>query len=64
MMRLILIPVVFAAMTVAQERLRFQDDLWREFDVYRGRLLDLAKSIRKIDTGSGLRKMYVRSKKR
>jgi uncharacterized damage-inducible protein DinB len=23
---------------------RFQDDLWREFDVYRGRLLELAKA--------------------
>jgi hypothetical protein len=45
MMGLISIPLAFAAITAAQDRLPFQDDLWREFDVYRGRLLELAKAI-------------------
>jgi uncharacterized damage-inducible protein DinB len=34
-----------AAAACGQGRLPMQDDLWREFDIYRGRLLDLARAI-------------------
>ena len=34
-----------AGTAFAQDRLPMQDDLWREFDLYRTRLLDLARSI-------------------
>jgi len=44
-MRWIFLPLALAGFAFAQDRLPMQDDLWREFDVYRGRLLDLARAI-------------------
>src|SRR5689334_25378341 len=43
--RIILPLFALAAAASAGDRLPLQDDLWREFDLYRGRLLDLAKAI-------------------
>jgi len=37
--------LLLAVCAQAQERLAFQDDLWREFYVYRDRLLELARAI-------------------
>src|SRR5215468_2038678 len=37
--------VLFALSATAQQHLPLQDDLWREFDVYRDRLFQLAKAI-------------------
>ncbi|HBY63820.1 MAG TPA: hypothetical protein DEH78_28680 [Solibacterales bacterium] len=37
--------LLLAATACAQQRLAFQDDLWREFDLYRDRLTQLAKAI-------------------
>jgi uncharacterized damage-inducible protein DinB len=40
-----LLCLVFAVPATAQDRMPFQDDMWREFDLYRGRLLQLARAI-------------------
>lgn len=37
--------LMFVTGAWAQERSPFQDDIWREFDLYRGRLLQLARAI-------------------
>ena len=40
-----LVCLFLALPAFAQDRLPFQDDLWREYDLYRGRVLQLARAI-------------------
>src|SRR4051794_38149384 len=45
MLRRLILCLAMALPAAAQDRLPLQDDMWREFDLYRGRLLQLARAI-------------------